>query len=214
MIGYDKEQYKKWMNIDNFDLIISNIDEMADYIKESKSNCEISTYHLILDNNKEKKSLIYIKNIVEKVKAHKSYIWRMYNWSGNYDNKNPREITKTSCGRPFAPEITVRAGGLNGKTASVVPCCQTLGPPNEAKCSGHLDTQSFEDVYFGEKYTKLREAHSLNKYDDVDYKNCDFLYQSEEVLAWTNDKEARINNMLGTGEDFILTDYNKDRMVK
>ena len=56
MIGYDKEQYKKWMNIDNFDLIKSNIDEMADYIKESKSNCEISTYHLVLDNNKKEKS--------------------------------------------------------------------------------------------------------------------------------------------------------------
>lgn len=218
MIGYDKEQYKKWMNIDNFELIKSNIDEMADYIKESKSNCEISTYHLVLDNNREKEIVdLYKKNIVEKVKADKSYIWRMHNWSGNYDNKNPREVKKkTSCGRPFAPEITVRAGGLDGKTASVVPCCQTLGPPNEAKSVlGHLDTQSFEEVYFGDKYSKLREAHTLNKYEDVDYcKNCDFLYQSEEVLAWTNDKNARINNMLGTGDDFILTDFNKDRMVK
>ena len=34
MIGYDREQYKKWMNIDNFDLIFSNISEMSDYITE------------------------------------------------------------------------------------------------------------------------------------------------------------------------------------
>ena len=110
----------------------------------------------------------------------------------------------------------MRAGGSAGRTGGVVPCCQTLGPPNEEKSIlGHLDKNSFEDVYFGEKYTKLREAHSLNKYDDVDYcKNCDFLYQSEEVLAWTNDKDARINNMLGTGDDFILTEFNKDRMRK
>jgi hypothetical protein len=138
----------------------------------------------------------------------------MHNWSGNYENLNPRQIKKkTSCGRPFAPEITVRAGGVSGKTAAVVPCCQTLGPPNETKSVlGHLDTQTFEEVYFGEKYNKLREAHSEEKFDDIDYcKNCDFLYQSKEVIAWTNDSSARINNMLGTGEDFILTDFNKNR---
>ena len=82
----------------------------------------------------------------------------------------------------FAKEndkLSIIGGGLDGKTASVVPCCQTLGPPNEAKSVlGHLDTQSFEEVYFGDKYTKLREAHTLNKYEEVDYcKNCDFLYQ-------------------------------------
>ena len=218
MIGYDREQYKKWMNIDNFDLIFSNISEMSDYITESKSNCEISTYHLVLDNKKEKEIIeLYRKNIIEKIKADKSYIWRMHNWSGNYDNSNPRtERKKTSCGRPFAPELTVRAGGIDGKTASVVPCCQTLGPPNEAKSVlGHLDTESFEDVYFGEKYENLRNAHSKKEFEKIDYcKNCDFLYQSEEVLAWTNDKDAKINNMLGTDEDFILTEFNKDRMKK
>lgn len=218
MIGYDREQYKKWMNVDNFNLIISNISEMSDYIKKSKSNCEISTYHLVLDNAREKEIIeLYKKNVIEVVKADKSYIWRMHNWSGNYDNKNPRDVKKkTSCGRPFAPELTVRAGGIDGKTAAVVPCCQTLGPPNEAKSVlGHLDTESFEDVYFGKKYENLRNAHSKKEFEKIDYcKNCDFLYQSEEVLAWTNDNNAKINNMLGTDEDFILTEFNKDRMKK
>ncbi len=218
MIGYDRAQYKKWMNIDNFDLIFSNIKEMSEYIKASNSNCEISTYHLILDNSREKEIIeLYKKNIVEKIKADKSYIWRMHNWSGNYDNVNPRDVKKkTSCGRPFAPELTVRAGGIDGKTASVVPCCQTLGPPNEAKSVlGHLDTQSFEDVYFGKKYSELREAHSKNDYEKIDYcKDCDFLFQAEESLAWSNDKNARINNMLGTDSDFILNEFNKDRMTK
>ena len=66
MISGDKEQYKKWMNIDNFELIKSNIDEMADYIKESKSNCE---QYLLpsFDNNREKEIVdLYKKNIVEK----------------------------------------------------------------------------------------------------------------------------------------------------
>ena len=34
VIGYDKKQYKKWMNIDNFDLIFSNIEETQNYIKK------------------------------------------------------------------------------------------------------------------------------------------------------------------------------------
>jgi len=73
----------------------------------------------------------------------------------------------------------------------------------------------FEDVYFGEKYQKLREAHTSKNFDEVDYcKNCDFLYQSEEVLAWSNDKSAKLNNMLGTSEDFILTDFNDSKMLK
>ena len=218
IIGYDRDQYKKWMNVDNFDLILKNISEMSDYIEQINSKCEISTYHLVLDNNKEKEIIeLYKKNVVEKSKAKKSYIWRMHNWSGNYDNLNERTAkAKTSCGRPFAPELTVRAGGVNGHTAAVVPCCQTLGPPNEAKSVlGHLDNQSFEDVYFGEKYNALREAHATKNFDTIDYcKGCDFLYQSEEVLAWTNDKSARLNNMLGTGEDFVLTNFNENKMVK
>ena len=34
VIGYSKEKYKKWMNIDNFDLILSNIKEILAYIKK------------------------------------------------------------------------------------------------------------------------------------------------------------------------------------
>ena len=90
-----------------------------------------------------------------------------------------------------------------------------MGPPNESKSVlGHLDKESLEEVYFGEKYNKLRSAHARGAFEEIDYCNsCDFLYQSKEVLAWTNDKSARINNMLGTGEKFILTEFSKDKMT-
>ena len=136
----------------------------------------------------------------------------MHNWSGNYDNKNFRKKTdRRSCGRPFAPEITIRAGGEKGRTAAIVPCCQTLGPPNEEKSIlGHLDKEKFEDIYNGSKWNKLREAHEQKKFDEIDYcKNCDFLYNDPEVLVWSNDPEAKVNHMLGTKEDFILTNYSK-----
>jgi wyosine [tRNA(Phe)-imidazoG37] synthetase (radical SAM superfamily) len=216
VIGYNKDLYKKWMNVDNFDLIINNLKEIKDYIKKTKSHCQLSTYHLVTDNNKVEYEIEeYKKNVVNKININKSYIWRMHNWSGNYDNQNPRSFhEKASCGRPFAPEITIRAGGEAGRSAAMVPCCQTLGPPNEEKSIlGHLDKENFEQVYFGEKYEKLRDAHTRKAFDEIDYcKNCDFLFQSKEILAWTNDKEAKLNNMLGTGEDFILTEFNKNKL--
>ena len=106
----------------------------------------------------------------------------------------------------------MRAGGSIGRTASVVPCCQTLGPPNEEKSIlGHLDKSSFEEVYFGEAYENLRKAHEQKNFDKIEYcKNCDFLYEDPEAIVWTNDENHKLYNMLGTGEDFILTEY-KDR---
>ena len=209
VIGYDREKYKKWMNVDNFELIKNNIKEIKKYIKSTDSKCNLSTYHLITDNSQIDIEVDqYKKNIIEPL-ATTSYIWKMHNWSGNYENTNPRtEKKKRSCGRPFAPELTVRAGGKKGKSGAVVPCCQTLGPPNEEKSIlGHISESSVEEIWNGEKYKKLREAHRSEKFDEIDYcKNCDFLIEDPEVLVWSNDKSAKVNHMLGTPNDFILTD--------
>lgn len=211
VIGYNKEKYKQWMNIDNFELIISNLIEMKKYISENNKNCQISTYHLITDNSKINYEISeYKKNVINIVNSV-AYIWKMHNWSGNYNNINPRKKTdRRSCGRPFAPEITIRAGGKEGRTGALVPCCQTLGPPNEEKSIlGHMDLQSLEDIYNDEPYKKLIKAHATKNFDDIDYcKDCDFLYEDPEVMVWTNDDKAQINHMLGTDEDFILTKYN------
>ncbi len=214
VIGYNKEKYKEWMNIDNFELILSNLEEIKNYISKNNLNCKLSTYHLITDNNKIDFEIgEYKKNVIDKIDLQ-SYIWKMHNWSGNYENKNARfSLERKTCGRPFAPEITIRAGGASGRTSSMVPCCQTLGPPNEEKSIlGHLDKETFEEVYWGEKYTELRKAHEEKRFDDIEYcKNCDFLYADQEVLVWSNDPEAKVGHMLGTREDFILHDYTDSK---
>ena len=216
VIGYNRELYKKWMNIDNFNLILSNLIEIQSYIKSVNSQTQVSTYHLITDNSRINEEIESYKNNVINVVKSIAYIWKMHNWSGNHDNINPREKTaRRSCGRPFAPELTVRAGGSLGRTGAIVPCCQTLGPPNEEKSIlGHLDKNSFEDVYFGEKYEKLRKAHENKDFDKIDYcKDCDFLYDDPEAVVWTNDENHKLYNMLGTGEDFILTEYKNREQV-
>ena len=214
VIGYNSEKYKKWMNIDNFNLILKNLNDMISYVKETKSHTQISTYHLITDNNKIDEEIeLYKKNVINKVNSI-GYIWKMHNWSGNYKNINPRSANKRrSCGRPFAPEITIRAGGKKGRSAAIVPCCQTLGPPNEEKSIlGHMDKQSFEEIYNDTPYKTLRDAHEKEEFDKIDYcKNCDFLFEDPEVLVWSNDKTAKVHHMLGTDDDFILTKYNSSK---
>ncbi len=212
MIGYNREKYHEWMGIDNFDHVLANIIETRDYIKSSKSSCQLMTYHLITNNNDIVSEIDEYKQNIIKPARLQSYIWKMHNWSGNYNNPNPRAMhEKRSCGRPFAPELTVRAGGENGRYGAVTPCCQTLGPPNELKSIlGHFDTQSFEEIYFGKKYTALREAHKAKAFDRIEYcRNCDFLDGDPEVLVWSNDPHANVNHMIGTDDDFVLTDYNE-----
>ena len=92
VIGYDKEKYKKWMNVDNFELILSNIRALLNYVKNSNSKCKVSTYHLITDNEKINYEIDkYKENVISKNIGALAYIWRMHNWSGNYNNKNERK---------------------------------------------------------------------------------------------------------------------------
>ena len=208
-IGYDKDAYKQWMSKDNFTSVLNNAIATRKYVEQTASSCQVSSYHLILDdNNIDYEVNAYINNFISPA-GITGYIWKMHNWSGNYNPLYTRDKSnRKTCGRPFAPEITIRAGGLNGHYGAVTPCCQTMGDPNESKSVlGHTDVQSLEDIWNGELYTKLRESHASGDFDSIDYcKNCDFLYDDKEVLVWSNDPDAKVNHMLGT--DFMLRENN------
>lgn len=207
-IGYNAEKYSEWMSKDWFYKIRRNAIETKEYIEKTSSDCIVSSYHLILDNNNiEYEVEQYQKNFIDPVGSI-GYIWKMHNWSGNYQPLYIREPQqRKTCGRPFAPEVTIRAGGIDTHRGAVTPCCQTMGPPNESKSVlGHLDTTSFDDVFFGKKYNALREAHKKEDFDGIPYcKDCDFLYEDPEVLVWSNDPNSSTDYMLGT--NFSLKDY-------
>lgn len=201
VIGHSSANYRKWMGNNNFRMVAQNIKEAKEYVKESGADCQLSTYHLITDLDNERLETSFYRSFVDELGVY-GYIWKMHNWSGNYDPKYHRTAPqKKSCGRPFANEITIRAGGLGNQRGAVTPCCQTMGPPNEDKSVlGHFQSQTFEEIWFGEEYNKLRKAHEMGDWPEY-CKDCDFLIDDPEVLIWSNDPEAKVHGMLGTKID-------------
>lgn len=195
--GSNKESYEKTMAGGDFERVLRNLDRTVDYVYKSGANTQVSTYHLIMEDYNEDEQIGEYRSLVDLFDVY-GYIWRTHNWSGNRNDLRSRNGKVRSCGRPFAPELTVRAGGIDGRQGAVTPCCQTMGPPNEDKSVlGHLDTQSLEDVWNGDLYEDLRERHRTGDWPDY-CKNCDFLIDDPDVLVWTNDPNAEVNKMLGT----------------
>ena len=192
IIGYDKYTYKQMMNIDAFELVKQNAIEMRDY------GGTVASYHLILDQTKEEWEIEqYRLNFIDPVQSQ-AMIWRQHNWSGVYDNPYKRKGLRKTCGRPFADEITIRAGGLGGKWGAVHPCCQVLGRDDEAVL-GHVQEQPIIDIFNGDLYNKLREAHISNEFDTISYcKDCDFLIDDNEVLVYNTVPDFKIRQMLST----------------
>ena len=94
VIGYNEKKYLEWMDVDNFNLIKSNIKETTSYVKAKNSKCNISTYHLITDNKQISFETEEYKKLISEFGC-KGYIWKMHNFSGNYNNNiNPRKETQ------------------------------------------------------------------------------------------------------------------------
>lgn len=205
VIGYNQMKYMQWMVQDSFNVIKQNAKDMQDYIKATNADCIVASYHLILDNdNIEYEVDQYRKNFIDEVGSH-AEIWKMHNWSGEYDSSYKRKGNKRSCGRPFSPDLTVRAGGTNGTRLSIAPCCQTLGKDDLADL-GSIQNKSIEEVWNGPEYQLLRKLHTEKRFDEIPFcKDCDFLYEDNDVLVWKNNSLVEINKLKGTS--FKLDEY-------
>lgn len=195
VIGYDKITYLKRMDSINFSRVVQNIREMKEYTEGS--NCQIATYHLMF----EESDLERYRDLSENQLGVNTEIWKLHNWAGSYTEAN-RVGAKKTCGRPFSPDIVIRAGGLNGKSAAVHPCCQVLGRDDEAVL-GHLSDQTIEEVWNGKEYEALREAHKTGKYPDF-CKECDFLIDDPSVLVYSNYNRSLYHMH---GSNFSLEDF-------
>lgn len=208
IIGYDPTTYKQWMNSDNFHTVVQNLNEMQEYVCRNNfsSDCMVATYHLIMNNDNiehEKKRYLEIVNHA----GVKTEIWKMHNWSGVYQPEYGRKGKIKTCGRPFSPDIVIRAGGekeSSEKWGAVHPCCQVLGN-DDAAILGHVSENSIEEIWNGNAYEKLREDHRTGNYPDY-CKSCDFLIDDPEVLIYTN-FDRDLYKMVGTS--FDLNDFRE-----
>jgi len=187
-VGYDRETYRKWMSEDAFDRVRKQAIEFVRLNKELGGSTELTLYHLVIDpKNVHQEIEMYRKNWIEHC-ACPGEIWLMHNWGGQYQDMpytRPKGARR-SCGRPASPYVTVRAGGLNGQSAAVVPCCFVLGQDSKAVL-GHLDTQTVAEVVAGKEFQELRAKHAAGDFDSIDYcRDCDQLYDVPESLVWTN----------------------------
>jgi hypothetical protein len=179
------------MSKDLFPEVRDNVRRFVEINRELGKSSEVHLYHLVTDiAQSEKEVAAYQSNWVDYTGAL-AEIWLMHNWSGDYDAPYDREKMVTapvrrSCGRPFAPELQVRAGGLGTHRAGVVACCMVLGKDSQAVL-GHLDQQTIREVVEGEEFEKLRSAHREGRFDDIPYcKDCDQLYNLPNALVWSN----------------------------
>lgn len=206
-IGPTPELYDKWMyntRGSNYHLIKQNVKEMVEYVKAVDSKCVIETYHLITDNNNIDWELDKYKELVNELGV-KTEIWKMHNWSGAWDiGENARKGEVKTCGRPFSPDVVIRAGGIDGGRGAVHPCCQVLGRDGEAVL-GHCSRNTIEEIIRGEEYSALREGHRTGNYPDY-CRDCDFLLDDPEVLVYTN-HDRDLHKMIGT--EFNLDDYRQ-----
>jgi MoaA/NifB/PqqE/SkfB family radical SAM enzyme len=201
IVGYNRETYKKWMNSPWFDVVKQNLNNMQRYVESTGSDCVVATYHLILDNdNIEYEKEQYLKIVNDA--GVKTEIWKMHNWSGVYDPEYGRNGAVKSCGRPFSPDVVIRAGGVDGNRGAIHPCCQVLGQDDNAVL-GHMSEKPLKEIWYDAPYETLREQHKTGNYPDF-CKNCDFLIDDPEVLIYTN-HERDLYKMHGT--EFNLNDY-------
>jgi MoaA/NifB/PqqE/SkfB family radical SAM enzyme len=205
-IGSDPIEYEKWMYNrigGDFGSTWDKVGAMRDYVKQSGSDCVVATYHLMTktDPKEFEQELEAYKRIVETLDV-KTEIWTMHNWSGVYKPVKERQGKIKTCGRPFSPDVVIRAGGLDGKRGAVHPCCQVLGRDEEAVL-GHTSENTIEEIWYGDAYNELRNQHLSGDYPSY-CRDCDFLIDDPEVLVWTN-FERDLYKMHGT--EFDLEDY-------
>ena len=205
-IGSTPDEYDQWMyntKGGNFEIITENIARMQEYVEQSGSDCVVATYHLITEEDpvSQELQLNRYKELVAALGV-KTEIWKLHNWSGVYKPSYDREGKVKTCGRPFSPDVVIRAGGLDGKRGAVAPCCQVLGRDSEAVL-GHTSEMSIQEIVEGPEYEALREGHRTGNYPSY-CRDCDFLIDDPEVLVYTN-HERDLYKMHGT--EFDLNDY-------
>lgn len=162
---------------DNVERLIS----LRKQIKDSKTKIEI--YFLLMDENKHEMQE-FLNRYEKRVDA--VAVWKPHNWGDGRIYRKPLG-KKITCSRPFTGPLQVQWDGL------VVPCCFDY---DSRMILGDLNKQTIHEVFSGERYKEIRNAHQQGDFSKFPFCNvCDQLNKREDVLVYTNIKQAKVGAM-------------------
>lgn len=181
MYGMSKYTYEKIHRGLNFEVVQKNVSGLLGMRKQSqRSKTRIEMYFLLMEENKHE--MKFFLNKYESV-ADAVAVWKPHNWADGREYRSPSG-KKVSCNRPFTGPLQVQWDGL------VVPCCFDY---DSRMILGDLNKQAIWEVFGGDEYNKLRRAHEQGDFSEFPFCNvCDQLNKREDVLVYTNIKNAKV----------------------
>jgi radical SAM protein with 4Fe4S-binding SPASM domain len=167
---------------------MENIEGLLEYSKDKKRPYTIGLY-MVTDINQHEETA-WIRKWESKL--DEVFVWSPHNW---VDGRNYRKVYKErqiSCGRPFNAPMYIHSDG------TVSPCCFDL---NKRMVMGDMNTQSIEEIYKGDAYEKLREAHSKGDFSKHICSMCDQTNFNPNVLLYKSDSSREVGQITSNKKD-------------
>jgi radical SAM protein with 4Fe4S-binding SPASM domain len=114
-------------------------------------------------------------------------IWQPHNWVNGRHYRDLDYSRQRSCGRPENAPLYIHADG------TVSPCCFDI---HKGIPLGDMNTQTIEEVYRGEPYRRLREAHRECNFDDYICKGCDQTNHNPGVLLYHSNPDREVGQLI------------------
>jgi len=120
------------------------------------------------------------------------FVWEPHNWVSGRDYRKVDTSRQATCGRPNNGPMYIHADG------TVSPCCWDIH--KEIKV-GDMNIQTIEQVYKGEPYQKLREAHNKKDFSNYICKDCDQTNFDPGVLLYASNPDRKVGQITSNRKD-------------
>lgn len=125
-------------------------------------------------------------------KLDEVFVWEPHNWIEGRSYRTVDHTRQTTCGRPDNGPLYVHADG------TVSPCCWDIHKDIPV---GDMKIQSIKEVYRGEPYRKLREAHRDGNFYGYACWNCDQTNFNPDVLLYKSNQNRKVGQITSNRMD-------------
>lgn len=119
-------------------------------------------------------------------------IWKPHNWVNGRHYRDLDYRRQVSCGRPENAPLYIHSDG------TVSPCCFDI---HKGIPLGDMNFQTIEEVYKGEPYRKLRDAHRTRHFDEYICGGCDQTNHRPDVLLYANNPDRKVGQLISNVKD-------------